>query len=260
MNKNFTFFKFNFLFSSLVVFIFFLLIEGIFYNYYQIIRDHLDFLPYKNIAGYNPLIWFENGVVEILQAIILLISLIYIIKFIYNYNKILRPELKILSFLYLAGLAYYFFEEISWGQHLFGWTSPEFFSKINSQNETNLHNTSNLLNELPRGFLLVWCSFSFLIVKLINLNSKQLKIFILPSSNLKFISFLILLFFLPDFTADLLNINPISPPYQNSQDLYFNLFLEVATFNFVRLSELQELLFNCYIVSHSYYLIKFKED
>ena len=31
-------------------------------------------------------------------------------------------------------------EEISWGQRIFGWRTPEFFSNHNAQNETNLHN------------------------------------------------------------------------------------------------------------------------
>jgi hypothetical protein len=31
-------------------------------------------------------------------------------------------------------------EEISYGQHLFGWTSPELFAEQNTKGETNLHN------------------------------------------------------------------------------------------------------------------------
>lgn len=31
-------------------------------------------------------------------------------------------------------------EEISWGQRLFGWGTPDFFARNNYQNETNLHN------------------------------------------------------------------------------------------------------------------------
>jgi hypothetical protein len=33
-------------------------------------------------------------------------------------------------------------EEMSWGQHLFGWKTPEAVSKVNVQAETNLHNLS----------------------------------------------------------------------------------------------------------------------
>jgi hypothetical protein len=33
-------------------------------------------------------------------------------------------------------------EEMSWGQHLFGWEAPEAITKVNVQGETNLHNLS----------------------------------------------------------------------------------------------------------------------
>jgi hypothetical protein len=48
--------------------------------------------------------------------------------------------------LFCAVLAFGFFmcmgEEMSWGQHLFGWKAPEAVSKVNVQAETNLHNLS----------------------------------------------------------------------------------------------------------------------
>ncbi len=40
------------------------------------------------------------------------------------------------AFLFAAG------EEISWGQRLFGWTTPDFLMGLNKQNEINLHNIS----------------------------------------------------------------------------------------------------------------------
>ena len=112
---------------------------------------------------------------------------------------------------YFIGILYYFFEEISWGQHIFGWHTPEFFSNINTQNETNVHNTSNLLNELPRNLLLIWCSLSFLIFKLINFKSEYLNNFILPNSKLKIISLLILFFYIPNFLVDRFDIAPGHP-------------------------------------------------
>jgi len=48
---------------------------------------------------------------------------------------------------YIAG------EEHSWGQHLFYWETPEAWSEINRQDETNLHNAFGLLNHIPRTFL-----------------------------------------------------------------------------------------------------------
>lgn len=48
---------------------------------------------------------------------------------------------------YIAG------EEQSWGQHFFGWSTPESWSRLNKQNETNLHNAFNLANYLPSAAL-----------------------------------------------------------------------------------------------------------
>lgn len=46
--------------------------------------------------------------------------------------------------IYIAG------EEESWGQHLFQWQTPEAWSQHNRQDETNLHNTSYVFNQLPQ--------------------------------------------------------------------------------------------------------------
>ena len=35
-------------------------------------------------------------------------------------------------------------EELSWGQHLFKWETPQLFLETNRQGETNLHNTNGL--------------------------------------------------------------------------------------------------------------------
>lgn len=46
--------------------------------------------------------------------------------------------------LYIAG------EEHSWGQHFFNWGTPEYWTEINRQAETNLHNVSHWFNQRPR--------------------------------------------------------------------------------------------------------------
>lgn len=55
--------------------------------------------------------------------------------------------LLVLGALYFAG------EEISWGQHFFGWQTPESWAGLNRQAETNLHNVNSLFNQLPRTLL-----------------------------------------------------------------------------------------------------------
>jgi hypothetical protein len=62
---------------------------------------------------------------------------------------------------YVAG------EEISWGQHVLGWTTPEFWSTVNDQQETNLHNTSSWFDQKPRLLLEIGVLTGGLIVPLL---------------------------------------------------------------------------------------------
>ena len=68
---------------------------------------------------------------------------------------------------------------------------------------------------------------------------------------------------LPDFIVDFFNIEPIilswevrEPAKEWGWTFYVD-FIQLISFNFIRLSEFQELLFNFYIISHVYYLEKF---
>ena len=251
--------SFNHYLFFIIVLIFFLLSEGLINNHYQIFSYYYYSELRYDRAGYNPLIWEENGIVEFAQVIVLFLSIIILLRYFKFYLKNLKKFFQIVLILYLVGLTYYFFEEISWGQHLFFWMTPDFFSKLNSQNETNLHNMSNLFNELPRTLLLLFCSLSFLFAKLINSSSKYLSLFLFPNSKLIYISFLILFFVLPDLILDIFDIKPFflgweveKHPFNFQVDL-----TQLITFNFIRLSELQELLFNFYIICHAYYLKNF---
>jgi len=53
----------------------------------------------------------------------------------------------------LVGCVYVAGEEVSWGQHLFGWTAPEGWATVNDQGETNLHNVTSWLDQKPRTLL-----------------------------------------------------------------------------------------------------------
>ncbi len=250
---------FNLIFSLkiFICFLIFLLFEGIFHFYYYKISQFITFLPFKNQTGYNTAIWSENGLVEILQVVLLFISLIFFSIFIKKNYLHLNFIIKVLTLFYILGILYYFFEEISWGQHIFRWQTPYFFSNLNHQNETNIHNISNLFNEVPRNILLIWCTLSFLLIKFFKSVSLELKKFILPNENLKLISILILIFYVPDLLIDKLDLAP-GHPAENDKEIALNVFFEIISFNFVRLSELHEVMFNYYIIWHSYYLYKIK--
>lgn len=55
-----------------------------------------------------------------------------------------------LACVYFAG------EEVSWGQHLFGWRTPDTLQALNRQGETNLHNLSSWLDRKPRAAVELW--------------------------------------------------------------------------------------------------------
>lgn len=56
----------------------------------------------------------------------------------------------------VAGCVYFAGEELSWGQHLVGWSTPERLAALNDQGETNLHNISSWLDQKPRLALELW--------------------------------------------------------------------------------------------------------
>tara|TARA_B100001113_G_scaffold349246_1_gene344351 strand:- start:346 stop:1083 length:738 start_codon:yes stop_codon:yes gene_type:complete len=241
-------------------------VEGFYHYYFYKISLAFDSIPTKASSGQNQLIWGENGFVETTQIIFIFFSIIFFSIFLKKNNFNLKLFDKLYLYLYILGLFYFFFEEISWGQHFFHWETPTFFSDINHQNETNLHNTSNLFNELPRSLLTLWCIFPFILIKFLkNIDNNSYVIyFIYPSEKLKKISILILMFYVPDFIFDKLNIypNPSEPigEHFKTTDIKSREIVDLITFNFLRLSELIELLFCFYILNHAYYFLKKLEN
>jgi hypothetical protein len=66
-----------------------------------------------------------------------------------------------LACLYFAG------EEASWGQHYFGWDTPEAIAERNKQDETNLHNMSSWLNMKPRTLVETWIVVGGLVLPIV---------------------------------------------------------------------------------------------
>lgn len=85
---------------------------------------------------YEQLLW-ENGPVELWTALVLLVVGIRMLGAARRFpTPTLRPCVGLLgiAFLFASG------EELSWGQNLFQWESPDVFRRWNAQQETNLHN------------------------------------------------------------------------------------------------------------------------
>lgn len=103
----------------------------------------------------DDIIFGELGVIENITVIVLLCALVVAIKS-YAYLRTFQfPIFKIWIGLLFVGCFYYAGEELSWGQHWIGWATPESWQQINDQGETNLHNTSAILDQVPRTILTI---------------------------------------------------------------------------------------------------------
>jgi hypothetical protein len=82
----------------------------------------------------------EDGVAEYAQA--LLYGACFIMSMlVMRYQSRAKNQLTaVLYFLLACGLFFMVGEELSWGQRIFGWATPETLESINKQEETNLHN------------------------------------------------------------------------------------------------------------------------
>ncbi len=100
-------------------------------------------------------IYGEKGVVENLTVVVLFVAIIYCLKILFGKEKVSFKGLKVWIIIFLLGSIYYAGEEVSWGQHFMGWTTPEEWEQLNDQAETNLHNTSPIFDQLPRALLTI---------------------------------------------------------------------------------------------------------
>lgn len=103
-------------------------------------------------AGSDRFMYGEFGLIENLTVLYLLIGIVA------SARLLIRPAaggnlFRAWVTLLILGAVYFAGEEISWGQHFFGWQTPESWAGRNRQAETNLHNVSSLFNQLPRTLL-----------------------------------------------------------------------------------------------------------
>ena len=121
----------------------------------------LAILPYAVLAAspaaYERWIRTETGVLESATALFLLLAVLLGVDVLRHRRALPAPWFRRALVLYTLGCLYFFGEEISWGQHYFGWATPEALRLANEQGETNLHNiggwTEGLLDQGPRALL-----------------------------------------------------------------------------------------------------------
>ncbi len=109
-----------------------------------------------SLPVYETVIESEHGILETVTVMALIPAVLVGFKLFLRCSNVLSLKLRIWMLLIALGAAFFAGEEASWGQHWFGWKTPEPLAAINKQNETNLHNTSTWLNQKPRWGLRVW--------------------------------------------------------------------------------------------------------
>ena len=99
--------------------------------------------------------WFhtERGLVEILTPVAAAAGVVAGIAILRHRKRLPTKWLQGWVVLITLGCFYACGEELSWGQHIFGWATPESLAAVNDQGETNLHNISGWFNEAPRTLL-----------------------------------------------------------------------------------------------------------
>ncbi len=109
--------------------------------------------PFLGHAHGDAWMYAENGILETLQWLVSAAAFFVGLACL-RYAKG-RPWLMLWLMLGAMGSLYITLEEISYGQHIFKWETPEYWQAINDQNETNLHNTSSWFDQKPRLILLI---------------------------------------------------------------------------------------------------------
>ena len=105
-----------------------------------------------NLSNLHTLYAEDTGF-ETMTAAFLLFASVLIISSLQSrellYSKLIKVLIFIFSFLF-------FLEEISWGQRIFDFKTPDFLNEINDHKESNIHNIFNFL------FPIIYPVFSFL--------------------------------------------------------------------------------------------------
>lgn len=96
----------------------------------------------------------EGGVVENLVVILALAGAVLAFRLAAAPGQPLT--LRLWHGLFLLMLVFLAGEETSWGQHWFGWTTPQDFAALNEQGETNLHNLPiDWIEDAPKTLVVV---------------------------------------------------------------------------------------------------------
>ncbi|GJM43521.1 MAG: hypothetical protein DHS20C21_03630 [Gemmatimonadota bacterium] len=113
--------------------------------------------PICALIGEDAYWWFtgEEGFVEVWQVVFFALAGVFALRARAVLARLGERGLSRWFLLAAVGLFLLVGEEISWGQRLFGWATPENLAAINRQGETTLHNIQGLHEIMGLGQMLL---------------------------------------------------------------------------------------------------------
>ena len=104
----------------------------------------------------------EDRIAENIQVILWVVSFVFSFNVVQNQIRRGKYSFAALYVLLCAGIFFIIGEEISWGQRLLGWETPEKLKMMNKQNETNIHNIHGIGDAIKWLHLVVGAYGTFL--------------------------------------------------------------------------------------------------
>ena len=117
--------------------------------------------------------YMETGWIELSTVFYLIIAIIFCVVFLKTHDFSKHSWFKWWLVLLILGCIYFAGEEMSWGQHIIGWDTPEGWSDFNDQSETNLHNTSPIFDQIPRTLLSIAAIIGGVLIPLYRIFTKN---------------------------------------------------------------------------------------
>ena len=196
-----------------------------------------------NYQAYNHYFNGELGIIELATPLVLLPAIIFGIKTFIDKENILDEKIKYYVLFITLACIYTAGEALSWGQHIWGWESPQWAMTANDQQETNIHNISSWFDQKPRLLLEIFvivCGVFMPLYRRITgkvLQRNDWRYWLLPTEICLPVSILIILskiieriktiFDLPTTVFAIPNAYPLVREftYSEIQELYFAIFL-----------------------------------
>ena len=134
----------------------------------------LPLWAYVDTSSYKAIFQGERtGVLELIHALFPLIAGILALRLVFKRSIRRDPLILAALIIMLLGCLYLAGEEASWGQHHFGWSTPDYLAAVNKQQETNIHNISPWANHIPRAVLITLIFLGGTVLPLIKVHKPQ---------------------------------------------------------------------------------------